>query len=338
MSKILSNTGFQPLKEVWLGDCYPAKFYDHLPSTIKEAFYQITEWTKEDLYHIEKTLKDFGVIVRRPKFDDSIDTYIQNDILLKPPITPRDDNLVLGDTLYHLRNRYKKNPWQPTLDFYQQCGNSIIEEQDGPLACLNPPSIVRVGKDIYIDFDTHSHIWHFVVPILTEWAKDYRVHVCNTNGHSDGVFCPVKQGLIVATHYLSIYDRTFPNWEVYNLPYPKHNPWFGKWHLDDSKLMSNNRFADHIENYALDWIGNFSETVFEVNMLVIDEHNVLAIKEDDKLFKWLESQGIDVTLCNFRCRGFWDGGLHCLTLDIHRDGELIDYFPGRPQFNYLDWL
>jgi hypothetical protein len=335
---ISSHTGFQPLKEIWLGDCYPFNFYDHFPSGIKEAFCQISEWTKQDLDRIEKILQGFGVTVRRPEFSNSVDDYIVDGSLLKPPITPRDDNLVLADTLYHLRSRYKKDPWQSTLDFYKQTGNKIINEQDGPIACLSPPSIVRVGKDIYIDYDTHSHVWDFVVPVLAEWAKVYRVHVCNTNGHSDGVFCPVSPGLIAATHYLSIYNRTFPGWEIHHLPQPKLNGWFGKWHLDDNKLMSNKRFAEHIENYALDWIGDFSETVFEVNMLVIDEKNVLAIKEDVKLFRWLENRGITVTLCDFRCRGFWDGGLHCLTVDIRRDGNCLDYFSDRPAFNYLDWL
>jgi len=26
---------------------------------------------------------------------------------------------------------------------------------------------------------------------------------------------------------------------------------------------------------------------------------------------------------------FWDGGLHCITSDIHREGTLKDYFPQR---------
>ena len=29
---INSNFGFTPLKEVWLGDCYPESYYDHLPN------------------------------------------------------------------------------------------------------------------------------------------------------------------------------------------------------------------------------------------------------------------------------------------------------------------
>jgi len=31
----------------------------------------------------------------------------------------------------------------------------------------------------------------------------------------------------------------------------------------------------------------------------------------------------------FRTRTFWDGGLHCITLDIRRNDDMIDLFPER---------
>ena len=31
----------------------------------------------------------------------------------------------------------------------------------------------------------------------------------------------------------------------------------------------------------------------------------------------------------FRHRWFWDGGLHCITLDLYREGTQQDYFPER---------
>jgi len=67
---INSNFGFTPLKEVWLGDCYPASFYDHYPSDIRDAFYLITEWTKEDINRLQKFLESRGIIVRRPTFNN----------------------------------------------------------------------------------------------------------------------------------------------------------------------------------------------------------------------------------------------------------------------------
>ena len=77
---------------------------------------------------------------------------------------------------------------------------------------------------------------------------------------------------------------------------------------------------------AKNWIGDSSETVFEVNMLVIDEQNVICINENDKVFKQLEANGITPHVVNFPTRHFWDGGWHCNTLDIRRKGNQENYF------------
>jgi hypothetical protein len=127
---------------------------------------------------------------------------------------------------------------------------------------------------------------------------------------------------------------------VYHIPGgPNVNGHNGRWYVPQANHITNNKsFVNHIDQFAQDWVGNVHETVFETNMLVVDDHNVIAIAEDPKLFRWLETQGINVTLCDFRCRGFWDGGLHCLTVDVIRDGGPEDYFPNRPDRPYLDWL
>jgi N-dimethylarginine dimethylaminohydrolase len=199
--------------------------------------------------------------------------------------------------------------------------------------------VVRCGKDIYVDRDTHSHVWNFVIPTIVEWSKKYRVHVISTGGHSDGVFCPVAPGIIVASHWLKIYDKTFPDWEIYQLG-PEKNPGvpFQKWWIDNKEISINSKFSKHIEQYALDWIGNYQETQFSVNMLVLDEKTVLAVNDNSPLCAFLSSKGIEVIVADFRCKNFWDGGMHCLTCDIVRDGPNQDYFPQRPQLNYLDWM
>jgi N-dimethylarginine dimethylaminohydrolase len=97
-------------------------------------------------------------------------------------------------------------------------------------------------------------------------------------------------------------------------------------------------FAQHIEQRAIDWIGNYQETQFSVNMLVIDNRTVLAVNQNPLLTEFLASKGIEVILADFRCKSFWDGGMHCLTCDITRTGGMKDYFNDRPGINYLDWI
>jgi hypothetical protein len=40
----------------------------------------------------------------------------------------------------------------------------------------------------------------------------------------------------------------------------------------------------------------------------------------------------------FRTRTFWDGGIHCITLDIRRKTTMQDYFPDRGEPGFKDIL
>jgi hypothetical protein len=64
-------------------------------------------------------------------------------------------------------------------------------------------------------------------------------------------------------------------------------------------------------------------------MLVIDEHNVICNGYNKDVFDAFERHNITPHIINFRHRYFWDGGLHCITSDIAREGEQKDYFPNR---------
>jgi hypothetical protein len=63
--------------------------------------------------------------------------------------------------------------------------------------------------------------------------------------------------------------------------------------------------------------------------LVLDEKNVVAMKDYPPLTKWLDERGITVHFFDLRTRSFWDGGWHCLTLDIDRNDTKTDLFPDR---------
>jgi hypothetical protein len=101
---IKSHTGFQPLEEVWVGDCYPMSFSEAIAEQHRDLFHKVNEATTQDLNQLVKKLKELDVIVRRPEFN-SINHYIDyNDNLLKPPITPRDwafHNIIIIKKLNH---------------------------------------------------------------------------------------------------------------------------------------------------------------------------------------------------------------------------------------------
>jgi hypothetical protein len=328
---INSNFGFTPLKEVWLGDTYPESFYEHLPNAVADPLCQITQWCKEDTSKLQKFLESRDIKVRRPKFDSVADYLGKNEQLIKPPITPRDDYMVLDKTLYslHHTNHLAVDKWHHVMHEYKLLGYDVQRPKDLPINVLAPPAIVRVGRDLFVDYDTHKELWGFTCETLIELSKKYRVNIVTTGGHSDGVFTPVAPGVIVTSHWKDNFDQSFPDWEVYRIPKALNN------FNDTQKNWSvpgqneNTEFENWIYDDASDWIGEFQETVFEVNMLVIDEKNVVCMKEHTPLNDWLDKRGINVHVFDFRARSFFDGGWHCLTLDIHRDDSLNDLFAFR---------
>ncbi len=328
---INSHFGFTSLKEVWLGDCYPLSYYDHLPNEIADPLRQITEWTREDIGQLQKFLEGQGIRVRRPSFT-KIDDYINpQGNLNRPPITPRDHYLVLGNSLYslHWRALFPKDPWQDIIDLYKP-EHDVRDPVNLPINCLSPPSLVRVGKDLYLDRDSHPAVWGFICQWMIETAQNYRVNIAATHGHSDGIFCPVAPGILVTSNYKYNYENTFPDWDIFRLPPGLHNFTAPKnWWVNDEAIDRNHTFSQHILEKAKDWVGESRETVYEVNMLVIDEKNVVIMKEYEPLCRWLDDRGIKTHCFDFRTRSFWDGGWHCLSLDINRDDTKCDLFPDR---------
>jgi arginine deiminase len=73
----------------------------------------------------------------------------------------------------------------------------------------------------------------------------------------------------------------------------------------------------------------YTETYFELNCLSIDDRNVIMLAENTILAEELSTQGITVHWAPFRARSFWDGGMHCLTVDIRRNSLMQDHFPER---------
>ena len=138
-----------------------------------------------------------------------------------------------------------------------------------------------------------------------------------------------------------IYEQTFPGWEVYWLrdttikrknifQEKKIKLEYSRWWTADNNFMSP-IFSDYICDFVKNWTGNAAETVFDVNMLVIDEKNIICFSEDDVVLEILTKNNINVHVIEHPARGFWDAGFHCMSSDIRRTGGCEDYFSQREQ-------
>jgi hypothetical protein len=333
---VSSHSQFQPLKEVWIGGTYPTQFYTHLGNKAHDIFAKITEITEKDFNRLEKTINNLGVTTVRPKFTRVDDYLDEQDHLLKPPVSPCDFALTLADTLY-ISPQYTSgvDPYQHALDQYRadnQHVHIIDRATPEPWAWVTFASVVRAGRDILIDYDpkiTKSKL--YAQQVAETLSQNYRVHLSGTGDHNDGVFCPIQPGHIMTSHYRQVYKESFPGWSVFHLPDTTQArvKQFGtnqKWWLPD---IDYGHFNSSIISVAENWLGSPHETVFEVNMLVIDEKNIVCGAYNELAFKHFESLGITPHLVEFESRLFWDAGIHCLTSDIHRLGSCEDYWPER---------
>ena len=250
----------------------------------------------------------------------------------KAIVSQSSTNTIGRTTKLHKFDVY--DPFKTIREYVESHGNGIVYDTH-----YNAATMSRIGKDLYISY---SGILNKLNEkrIKENWRKsfpDYRTHAIDLPGHSDGSFCPVKPGLIISLDSPEVYKETFPGWEVVSLPgqsWGKVRP-----HISNKKKLKerywvpgeeeNDDFHDYVTKWMDDWVMYVEETVFDVNMLVIDEKNVICNNENEQVFEAFERHGITPHVINFRHRFFWDGGLHCITSDLHRDGTRQDYFPDR---------
>jgi hypothetical protein len=258
---------------------------------------------------------------------------VQKDILQKIKLMMRSIN---HDPLSTFPNNKIWDSFKSMRELVESHGNKIVED-----TYANGANIIRIGKDIYhgeiTENEPEEYLLRNIKEVHSHVEDDYRIYALESATHSDGVFTPVKPGLIVSLQKMSKYKKTFPDWEVVELPnegWEKVDPFLklkhknaGKWWVPGEEL--NDDFTDFVETWLKDWVLYVEETVFDVNMLVIDEKNVVCNNYNKKVFDAFERHGVTPHIVNFRHRYFWDGGLHCITSDLHREGAMQDYFPER---------
>jgi hypothetical protein len=284
--------------DTWKGTDWP----DKMPTSLEEL-QNFPDWI----------MKEISTMTNVP-----IDTWYMNEPTWDANLVPPTWEAAVGN----IKNSYNIVP--PEFD-----QNLLVK--------LNSAMITRIGKDLYVGTDYYNQDISFESTFLSQRYPEYRWHIVDTGGHSDATFCPVVPGLIVSLQDIPTYADTFPDWEVVYLPgqsWNKVTPFLnlkkknkGKWWVPGQEL--NDEFTDFVESWLGHWVGYVEETVFDVNMLVIDEKNVVCNNYNEEVFKAFDRYGITPHVINFRHRYFWDGGLHCITSDIHREGTMKDYFPGR---------
>ena len=209
---------------------------------------------------------------------------------------------------------------------------------------IDAPSMTLVGRDLYVD-TMDSTFKNFQIEDLKNKIPNIRINKLNVGGHNDSCFHTIKPGAILSLREIQTYNNTFPDWDICYLPdqsWDKVRGFLnlkdqvsGKWWVPGEE--DNSELTHFVETWLQDWVGYVEETVFDVNVLVLDEHHVCVSQIDNPIVnKFLKKHKMEPVHVPWRHRWFWDGGLHCITLDLEREGVQEDYFPERGNNSIID--
>jgi len=322
---------FHPLKHCWLGSGFKTEWFHDLSiyknNKIMDPLKRIADETEEDYQTLEKLLKDAGVQTYRSFLDINKVGSLKN--IFRPPVAPRDHFAVIGEKIYVGRGN--------TLgytDVLQKINKNSLSLYDENNFVINTASICRVGKDIWWDISNDVKL-HIVDRYKKQWESEgFRVHISNRGYHSDSSFCVVKPGCIVSLKEIQKYETEFPNWDVLYLPdqsWAKVDSFLqmkdkvgGCWWLKGEE--HNDELITFVNTWLNDWVGYVEETVFDVNMLSVDENTIICNNYNKEVFEHFKKHKVEPIVFNFRHRWFWDGGIHCITQDLYREGTQEDYF------------
>jgi hypothetical protein len=235
------------------------------------------------------------------------------------------------NSTHHL-STHMHSGYEEIFDHIQRQGNTI---KPRPGQNLNGAMVTRLGRDLYFGTEDYTQDQTAYKTFVNSEFTQTRNHMVNTGGHSDGTYCPVCPGLIISLTDVPTYADTFPDWEVVYLPgqsWDAVSPFLklkeknaGRWWIPG--FEHDDAVVNVVETWLGHWTGYVEETVFDVNMLIVDPKNVMVFNYNKQVFDALDRYGITPHIVPFRHRYFWDGGIHCVTSDLHRQGTMQDYFP-----------
>ena len=369
---------WDPLRVCMLGNNYAPEFFNGVPRRAGDPLKRICEETLEDVEYFKEVLEQFGVTVIQPDMDRS-ERFIDNPFsVVRGPLMPRDEHLVIGNACYisgddHPAVSEKLRQYGPCEDYRNTDHPHVMtEEYYDIIKGIDYPSYQDFMDNRFVESYFQPHVWqelcnykmhsglnsastfvlgkHFLIgcPYKNEnvynaeqinlclpETKKFKIVETIMDGHTDGNFHPLKPGCILSLFDVQNYKETFPGWDVCYLAeesWHKVKHWqdlkkanSGKWWLAGEE--SNTEFTDFVEKWLQDWVGYCEESVFDVNVLMLDEHHcVVNNLNNKKVNAFLKKHKIEPVHVPWRHRFFWDGGIHCITLELIREGTQQDYF------------
>ena len=213
------------------------------------------------------------------------------------------------------------------VDFYSIIDNKVTVPETG-VYC--PDIYIHDDYAIldYLDRGAYQY-WREIL------RKKRNIITAFNEGHSDGIYCNVADKIWLTNGNALEFDKHWPHVPVMELSTSNQglvNDWAPVEKMFRSKelhktqgryLIAKNELntadIEFVDQYLDKWLGYCEETLFDINLSIIDDKNVMAISQNSLVYDKLESLDIKIHKVQWRHRFFWDDGLHCITNDIVRE-------------------
>lgn len=298
------------LRQVLLGNIpSPDTVEKILGRPVPDSIHKILKETLEDLQAIKNCYEQLGVeVLTYPvnTLQDSI--HVRNGFIVV------DDHLFITEKLPSLGDLYNAVPNKTFVPHHGGYCPDIFIHND--YAILD-----RLERQAYV-------YWKDIL------SPKRKIITAFNEGHSDGIYCNVADKVWLTNGDVLPYKKYWPDIPVFELSTTNAgtvNNWedveslFAKKELTKTNgryLISKHTLSamdiSFIDQYLNNWVGYCEETLFDINLSIIDKENIMVISQNSLVYDKLESLGINIHKVPFRHRFFWDGGIHCITNDLVR--------------------
>lgn len=315
--KILREHGIQVIRPIAPSDVYdpnnklsPALTVRDTMKVIGSKLYKFS--CREYDYELEKVL---------PNFIDLVDILSCKQSLPSALYSKQHYHILAGSSWPSFEDFCKNNyvvaeDIQNEIELYKE---SLTYDKLGP---PEGPNIILTDKEIIVDHHEYTDYLQKLKPYVNI-NKTWR-HINTQAGHTDGCFSILDNDTILGIG--EIIDKCMPeyknqiriSWDNYQ----KHIKEFnlhktqvgGRWWIPGQE--QNSSLTNFVEKYLTHLVGYVEETQFDVNLLSLDKKTVFVNTNNPS---YLTDNGFSVIPVQWRHRWFVDGGLHCITLDLHRE-------------------
>ena len=266
------------------------------------------------------------------------------------PLEPRDCQLVINKHLFvtqeshpDIKTALDSYSSSNTVRFednvygapnYTLVDNRLLIDKDAGSECpewfeqiVHPKTNQRLTKNSMFEGITRlQNIYNKSVMEIKQLYPQLEIVDIDEGGHTDGVFHTLKQGAILSVTDVGTHAKVFPNWDVLHLPdesWSKVKPFLAQkegiaksWWVPDQN--DNPEFQHFVNTWLSNWVGFCEESVFDVNVLVLDPETVCINNKNPLVIDFLKKHNMGYIHVPWRHRYFWDGGIHCITLDLKR--------------------